>query len=174
MLSKGVSPTRSGARVTDTATAFDEFVSARGPALWRTAWMLTGDRHRAEDLVQTALAKSWPRFDQVASFEAYVRRVMVNTYTSWWRRKWNGEVSRAETGEDVVHRDDQPDVDLMAALAELPKGQRNVVVLRYFEGLSEREVSEHLGVSVGTVKSQASRALKALKNSPLLQIQEVP
>ncbi|KRF15528.1 hypothetical protein ASG90_12640 [Nocardioides sp. Soil797] len=154
--------------------AFDDFVSARGPALWRTAWMLTGDRHRAEDLVQTALAKAWPKFDQVESFEAYVRRVMVNTYTSWWRRKWNGELPHAETGGDVVHSDAPVDVDLMAALAELPKGQRSVVVLRYFEGLSEREIAEQLSVSVGTVKSQASRALKTLKNSPLLQIQEVP
>lgn len=155
-------------------TVFDDFVATRGPALWRTAWMLTGDRHRAEDLVQTALARAWPKFETVDSFEAYVRRVMVNTYTSWWRRKWNGELPHAEAGGDTVHSDAQPDVDLMAALAELPKGQRSVVVLRYFEGLSEREVAEQLGISIGTVKSQSSRALKTLKNSPLLQIQEVP
>lgn len=153
---------------------FDDFVSARGPALWRTAWLLTGDRHRAEDLVQTALAKAWPRYDRIDNFEAYVRRVMVNTYTSWWRRMWNGETPDPETGAECAHVDDPVDVDLMTALAQLPRSQRSVVVLRYFEGLSEREIAEQMAISGGTVKSHASRALKALRDSPLLQIQEVP
>lgn len=153
--------------------AFDDFVAARGRALWRTAWMLTGDRHRAEDLVQTALASAWPKFDKVDNFEAYVRRVMVNTFTSWWRRKWNGEFPTEGAGDDQVHHDHDIDVDLMAALGELPRGQRTVVVLRYFEGLTEREVAERMGISPGTVKSQCSRALHTLRQSPRLNFEEV-
>src|SRR5919201_5797760 len=70
---------------------FDAFVAARGSALWRTAWLLTGDHHKAEDLVQTALGKAWPHWDRLAregSFEAYVRRVLFNTYVAWSRRRW--------------------------------------------------------------------------------------
>ncbi len=100
---------------------------------------------------------------------------MVNTYTSWWRRKWNGEVPDSDAGVDVVVPGDAPpDPDLMRALAELPRGQRTVLVLRYFEGLTEREVADRMAVSVGTVKSQASRGIRTLRNSPLLTIQEVP
>src|SRR3978361_1224397 len=74
---------------------FDEFVAARGSALWRTAWLLTGDHQRAEDLVQTALGKAWPHWQRVSeagSFEAYVRKVLFTTYVAWWRRKWRAEV----------------------------------------------------------------------------------
>ena len=73
---------------------FEEFVASRGRDLWRTAWLLTGDSHKAEDLVQTTLAKCWSRWSSIAkggSPEAYVRRAMLNTYTDWWRRRWNGE-----------------------------------------------------------------------------------
>ncbi len=75
------------------ADGFDAFVGARGDALWRSAWLLTGDRQLAEDLVQTALAKSWRAWDRVGAdgFEAYVRRVMYTTYVSWWRRRWRAE-----------------------------------------------------------------------------------
>lgn len=79
---------------TTAAATFDSFVAARGDALWRSAWLLTGDGHLAEDLVQTALAKSypaWARIGDAGGFEAYVRRTMYTTYVSWWRRRWNGE-----------------------------------------------------------------------------------
>jgi len=145
--------------------SFEEFVASRGDALWRSAWLLTGESHLAEDLVQTALAKSWPRFDRIgAGFEPYVRRVMFTTYAAWWRRRWNGErptgelPDRAALGEDLDGRH-----DLVAALARLPRGQRAVVVLRWFEDLTEAQTAETLGISVGTVKSQSSRALRTLR-----------
>lgn len=152
--------------------AFDAFVAARGPSLWRSAWLLTGDHHRAEDLVQTALAKAWPHFDRAENFEAYVRRTMVNTYIAWWRRRWNHELPDADAGRYEVHRDVPGDPDLMAALGGLPRAQRTVLVLRYFDGLTERETAEQMGISVGTVKSHSSRGLAALRASSLLSVQE--
>ena len=158
----------------DTAVDFDEFVAARGSALWRTAWLLTGDRHRAEDLLQTALGKAWPHWRRVSrsgSFEAYVRKTMFTTYVAWYRRRWNAEVptehlpeqSGVDVAEGVAYQR-----DIAAALAQLPRGQRAVTVLRYFEDLSEAQTAEVLGCSVGTVKSQTSRALAALRSSPAL------
>lgn len=152
--------------------AFDAFVTARGRALWRTAWFLTGDRHRAEDLVQTALTKAWPHFGRVDNFEAYVRRVMVTTYTAWWRRRWNVEVPASDPARDVVHDDEHGDPDLMAALARLPRAQRSVLVLPYFEGLTAPQTADLLGIGVGTVKSHTSRGLAALRVSPLLDTEE--
>ncbi|MFZ2502570.1 MAG: SigE family RNA polymerase sigma factor, partial [Nocardioides sp.] len=72
---------------------FDAFVASRGASLWRTSWLLTGDPHLAEDLLQTALAKSWPKWSSIreGGHEACVRRVLVTTYAAWWRRKWRGE-----------------------------------------------------------------------------------
>jgi RNA polymerase sigma-70 factor (sigma-E family) len=159
-----------------TTTGFDEFVAARGAALWRTAWLLTGDHHRAEDLVQTALGKAWPhwrRVDDGGSFEAYVRRVMFTTYVSWWRRKWNAELPTGDLPEPTDGTADTAtrfglQHDVATALAALPRGQRAVIVLRYFDDLTEAQTAEVLGCSVGTVKSQASRALAALRSSPAL------
>ena len=151
---------------------FESFVAARGDALWRSAWLLTADRQLAEDLVQTALAKSFRAYDRVGpgGFEAYVRRVLFTTYVSWWRRKWRGERPTEVLPE---HAGAQPDTDarndLVAALAGLPKGQRAVVVLRYFEDLTEAQTADVLGISAGTVKSQCSRALTALRSSPHLR-----
>lgn len=165
----------SGVDVIEEAAGFDEFVAARGDALWRTAWLLTGDAHRAEDLVQTALAKAWPKWDRIAadgSFEAYVRRVLFTTYVAWWRRRWNAEVPTERLPERAA--EERPDLgaDLVLALARLPRGQRAVVVLRYVEDLTERQTADLLGISVGTVKSQASRALAALRTSSLLTEEE--
>jgi RNA polymerase sigma-70 factor (sigma-E family) len=155
------------------AGSFDDFVAARGDALWRSAWLLTTDAHLAEDLVQTALAKSYGRWDRIADaagFEAYVRRALFTTYVSWWRRRWNGERATAELPESGV---DGPDLalrrDLLDALAGLSRGQRAVIVLRYFEDLTERETAAVLGCSIGTVKSQTSRAIAALRSSSALQ-----
>ena len=155
-----------------TGETFDGFVAARGDALWRSAWLLTADHQLAEDLVQTALAKSWRSWDRVGpgGFEPYVRRVLFTTYVSWWRRKWRGERPTEvlpEAGATVPDTDTRN--DLVAALAGLPKGQRAIVVLRYFEDLTEQQTADLLGIKVGTVKSQCSRALAALRSSPHLR-----
>ncbi len=159
---------------------FEEFVASRGRDLWRTAWLLTGDSHKAEDLVQTTLAKCWSRWSSITrggNAEAYVRRAMVNTYTDWWRRKWNGERPTEVLPETSVpmnqHSDGTVDErqDTLAALASLPRGQRAVLVLRFYEDLTEVQTAEALGISVGTVKSQTARALSALRTSPILQEQ---
>lgn len=154
---------------------FDAFVTARGSALWRSAWLLTGDRHLAEDLVQTALAKSWPKWKGIADegrFEAYVRRTLFTTYVAWWRRKWNGERPTERPPEQPAPAADTDlGRDLVTALAALPRMQRAVVVCRWFEDLSEAETAERLGIAVGTVKSHGSRALAALRTSPHLREQ---
>lgn len=161
-----------GVDVVEQAGGFDEFVAVRGDALWRTAWLLTGDVQRAEDLVQTALAKCWPAFERVStngSFEAYVRRVLFTTYVAWWRRRWNKETP-TETLPESTAGAAEPGLgpDVARALALLPRGQRAVVVLRYVEDLTERQTAELLGISVGTVKSQTARALATLRTSSLL------
>lgn len=159
-----------------TSPTFEEFVASRGRALWRTAWLLTGDSHKAEDLVQTTLAKCWSRWSTITrdgNAEAYVRRAMVNTYTDWWRRRWNGERPTEVLPEGTTRYDGTVDErqDTLAALATLPRGQRAVLVLRFYEDLTEAQTAEALGISVGTVKSQTSRALSALRSSPILQEQ---
>jgi len=157
--------------------SFDEFVATRSTRLLRTAYLLTHDRALAEDLVQTSLAKAWFAWARIEGQpDAYVRRVMVNTYSSWWRRRWNGEEATAELPErgvgsghppaDDVRVDDR--TDLWRALARLPRRQRAVVVLRFYEDLSEAETAEIMQCSVGTVKSQASRALAKLRIDPTL------
>jgi RNA polymerase sigma-70 factor (sigma-E family) len=160
---------------------FDNFVAARGAALWRSAWLLTGDHQRAEDLVQTALGKAWPHWHRVSasgSFEAYVRKVLFTTYVAWWRRGWNAEVPSA-VPPDRVDTDEGDDAEALAlrqdvatALAALTRGQRAVIVLRYFEDLTEAQAAEVLGCTRGTIKSQAARALAALRSSPALASQE--
>lgn len=158
---------------------FEEYVAVRGPFLHHTAWLLTGDHHRAEDLVQTALGKTWPHWSQIAesgegSYDAYLRRVMMTTYISWWRRRWTAEYPTETLPETSAHGADPPTEaadrrhDLLTALALLPRGQRAVVVLRYFHDLTEAQTAETLGCSVGTVKSQTSRALATLRTSPAL------
>lgn len=153
---------------------FEEFVAARSTALWRSAYLLTGDAHRAEDLLQAALVKTWRRWDRIVrreAAEAYVRTALVSTYTDWWRRRWNGEVPTGELPEGAPAPSEATRVDVrrdvLAALALLPRGQRAVVVLRYFDDLTEAQTAAALGVSVGTVKSQTSRALATLRTSPL-------
>lgn len=152
---------------------FDAFVAVRARRLWRAAWLLTGDAHRAEDLVQTALGKAYPHFERLdpEAFEAYLRTTMYHTYLSWWRRRWNSEVPTADAGERDTT--DGPDValraDLVRALTALPRQQRAVVVLTYFEDLPHPRTADVLGISVGTVKSTLARALAKLRISPLLE-----
>jgi RNA polymerase sigma-70 factor (sigma-E family) len=150
------------------SVTIEEFLAVRGTGLLRFAFLLTGDRHRAEDLVQSTLAKVWPRWETVVARgipDAYVRRVLLTTYLSWRRRpgffEHPVEAVTDSPGTDV------PDVDLrlvmIAALGRLPRRQRATVVLRYFEDLTEAQTAEALGCSVGTVKSQTAKALTTLR-----------
>jgi RNA polymerase sigma-70 factor (sigma-E family) len=151
---------------------FDEFVAARSSRLLRTAYLLTRDAGRAEDLLQTALTKAWFAWSRLdGDPEAYVRKVLVNTYASWWRRKWNGESPTEELPESpqAGHADTTSvSHDMWVAVGRLPRRQRAVVVLRYFEDLSEADTANILECSVGTVKSQASKALAKLRIDPAL------
>ena len=145
---------------------FSEFVRARGPALHQTAYLLTGDWALAEDLLQTALAKSYLRWDRIDEPEGYVRRVLANTYASWWRRRWRGEVPHdvlpETSAEDRWGEVDARDA-LREALDRLPRRMRAVVVLRFHEDMTEAAVAEALGISVGTVKSQTAKAMAKLR-----------
>jgi RNA polymerase sigma-70 factor (sigma-E family) len=147
---------------------FEDFVATRGQALHRFGYALTGDWALAEDLLQTALARAYPRWRRVerGDPDAYVRKIMLNTWASWRRRRWRGELPAA-TMPDIPAPDSFAGADhrqaLRSALANLPPRQRAVVVLRYHQDLSERQVAELLEISVGTVKSQAARALAALR-----------
>lgn len=154
--------------------AFREFVVSRQRGLLRSAWLLTGDWAAAEDLVQTSLLKVWPRWPRVVANgheDAYVRRVVLNTYLSSRRRAWHRErptadVPEAEAADTLTGSELRP--ALLNGLAALPPRQRAVVVLRYFEDLSEAQCAEALGCAVGTVKSQTSKALATLRRNPLL------
>lgn len=171
------STTISGGTV-DTKTDFDEFVAARSTRLLRTAYLLTRDHALAEDLLQTALTKAWFAWSRIESDpEPYVRKILVNTFASWWRRKWNGEHAFAEPPEPAQpdsgggpgeHEASDQRQDLWTAMGRLPRRQRAVVVLRFVEDLSEAETARVLGVSTGTVKSQTSKALANLRIDPAL------
>ncbi len=166
---------------TDGRADFAVFVAARSQRLLRTAYLLTRDRALAEDLLQTALAKSWLAWGRIDDDpEPYVRAVLVNTYTSWWRRRWRGEVAAAVLPETVgtigtgraVGVEER--LALWQALGRLPRRQRAVLVLRYLEDLSETETARLLGVAVGTVKSQASRAMASLRLDGALAAADEP
>jgi RNA polymerase sigma-70 factor (sigma-E family) len=150
---------------------FDAFVVARSQALLRTAYLLTQDEGLAEDLLQTALTKSWFAWRRIEGPpEAYVRRVLVTTSASWWRRRWTGERPTETLPESADASDDGTGAqDLWDALGHLPPRQRAVIVLRYLEDRTEVETAELLDCSVGTVKSQASKALAKLRVDAALQ-----
>lgn len=146
--------------------AFTEFLHARQAALLRVAWLLTGNLAEAEDVLQTSLAKLYLAWDRAEDPHAFLRRVMTNETTSLWRRAWRRrEVSSSELPDGLV---DSPSYDdtqrrVWELVQGLPPKARAVVVLRYYEGLSETEIAETLHISPGTVKSQASRALASLR-----------
>src|SRR5680860_100334 len=149
---------------------FAAYMAARQPSLLRTAYLLTGDRNSAEDLVQTALAKlylSWDKVQKRDLVDGYVRAIMVNENNSLWRRAWKRkEISTdevPETGAVTDHHDHGEKSALWEFVQTLPRRQRAVIVLRFYEDLSEGETAEILGISVGTVKSQASRALASMR-----------
>jgi RNA polymerase sigma-70 factor (sigma-E family) len=152
---------------------FDSFVRARTPALLRSAYLLTGDQHLAEDLVQSALARthrSWGRLRATGNAEAYTRKTMYHLQVSWWRRSKVAESLSGETPEPR-QRGSAPDyaaqaalrITLRQALLKLTDRQRAVLVLRFFEDRTEAESSDLLGVTVGTVKSQTAKALARLR-----------
>jgi RNA polymerase sigma-70 factor (sigma-E family) len=148
---------------------FREYVSTRGSALLGTALLLTGNRADAEDLLQAALAKTylaWDRINDRAALDTYVRRAMVNTHISWWRRRRVEEYPTDDIPDQAM-ADPARDSDLQdvvrRALERLPQRMREAVVLRYFEDMSEAEVAAALGVSPGTVKSTVSRAVAKLR-----------
>jgi RNA polymerase sigma-70 factor (sigma-E family) len=148
---------------------FREFVAARSSALLRTAYLLAGDWATAEDLLQTALTKTylaWKRLGGIEAVEPYTRRVLVNTATSWWRRRWHGErpteMLPERAGPDQHAQALERDV-LWRHVRELPPRQRAVLVLRFYEDLTEARTADLLDISPGTVKSQTARALATLR-----------
>ena len=150
--------------------AFSEYVVARRTQLHRTAYLLCGDRHRAEDLVQTTLTKlylAWPRLRDDGNVDAFARRVLVNAHIDETRRPWRRERAGLDGLDPAIAPGLAPeDGDLlMAALAALPEGQRRVVVLRHYWGLSVEETAADLGCSTGNVKSQTSHALRRLEQA---------
>ena len=163
----------------DAAEDFRLFVSRRQQALLGTAWLLTGDWATAEDLVQAALVRAWPHWRRIGGTrgtngregaDAYVRRIMVNQALDWRRRRWRGEVPTADLpdlpvpaglGREVHHV-------LLTAVRALPPRQRAVIALRFYEDLTEVDTAAALDCSVGTVKSQTSKALATLRRHPAL------
>ena len=144
--------------------AFDEFVRARTPALARTAYLLTGDAHLAEDLVQTALfnaARAWYRIE--GDPEPYVRRILYNQNVSWWRRRKVRETALGAYDGASAAGDSDLRLSLESALARLTERQRTVLVLRFFEDLTEVQTAHALGIAAGTVKSTTREALARLR-----------
>ena len=152
-----------------TEAAFSAYVAARRPQLFRTACLLCGDPHRAEDVVQDALVRlyaAWDRVDRIDNLDAYVRRIIVNANYSERRRPWRRE--RPTVPPDVPLDPGFPAEDadaIRAALRALPPGQRRVIVLRHIWNLTVEETAAELGISPGTVKSQTSNAVAALRRS---------
>jgi len=152
-------------------TAFSEFVEARSASLFRTAYLMVGDHHLAEDLLQEALVKTllaWPRLYDHATVDAYTRRIIVTTSISWRRRRSFHErpsehlPERLETdASDAVVTHDA----VIAALLRVPPRQRAAIVLRYYQDLTEAQTAEVLGCSVGAVKSQVSAGLSRLRET---------
>lgn len=149
----------------DTGRAgFEEWASSRQRALVRSAYLLTGDHGRAEDLVQEALVKvalRWPRLAD-GNPEAFARTVIYRDFVSWWRRRRDVPLASVPD-RPAVNGAAEPRLVLLGALAQLAPRQRAVLVLRYFEDLTERETADVLGISIGTVKSQAYDALARLR-----------
>ncbi|MDH6451318.1 MULTISPECIES: SigE family RNA polymerase sigma factor [unclassified Streptomyces] len=158
--------------------SFASYVKARQPVLLRTARSLTANPSDAEDLLQTALTKTyvaWERIEDHRALDGYVRRALLNTRTSQWRKRKVDEFATDEIPEPEPAPGDDDPAERQAlhdamwrAIMKLPARQRAMVVLRYYEDLSEVQTAEVLGVSVGTVKSAVSRALGKLREDPEL------
>lgn len=147
---------------------FDDWVAARGPALLRLAYVLTGSRADAEDVVQDALSRALPRWSRISTVEdpdAYVRRMVVNAHISWWRKVRRREVPVEEVrdraaagGPDAEERD-----RMWRACQALPPDQRTAIVLRFYEDLDYAEIAALTGVREGSVRSRVSRGVAALR-----------
>lgn len=151
------------------AADFHEFVSSRSRSLLQSAYLITGNLADAEDLVQSALAKTyqaWDRIEDRKALDGYVRRAMVNTHISSWRRRKIDEYPTDDVPEipvaDAPVSSELQDA-LQRAISRLPHRMRAAVVLRFFEDMTEAEVADVLGVSQGTVKSTVSRAVAKLR-----------
>ena len=157
---------------------FEELVATRGHALLRFTVMLCGERHQAEDLLQAVLAKAYRRWSRVAAAdrpEAYLKTMLVNEHLSWWRRRSNRELPAPAGADSQRGASDSESVTAdssashasrdaaWALLARLPRRQRVVLVLRFYEDLSDDQIAQTLGCAVGTVRATASRALGALR-----------
>jgi RNA polymerase sigma-70 factor (sigma-E family) len=160
-------------------TAFADFVAANSPRLIHLAELLTGSPHDAPDLVQSALIKVYPRWSRIEADDptGYVRRVMINQQNDWWRRRRPREVltdrppetaGAGDAAGDHARRD-----AVLAALAALPRRERQVVVLRFYCDLTEPAIAAEAGIAVGTVKSTLSRALERLRSMPGLALARV-
>ncbi|GIF78510.1 SigE family RNA polymerase sigma factor [Asanoa siamensis] len=148
------------------AVEFEEFVRARSASLWHAAYLLTGDRHQAEDLLQAALERAAVRWERLDRPESYVRKVLYSQAVSWWRRQQRrvSEVlvdTPPEPGGEA--REPEARIVVAQALHRLAPRQRAVLVLRYYEDCTEVETARLLNVSVGTVKSQTRHALRRLR-----------
>ena len=156
-------------RVAEAGPDFDSWVAARGPAMLRLAYTLTGNRADAEDVVQDALARALPRWERISrldNVDAYVRRMVVNAHTSWWR-KWrrrespSAEVALPPVEDAGVPRDERDAIWL--ACGRLPEAQRTAIVLRFYEQLEYAEIAALTGVREGSVRSRVSRGLDVLR-----------
>ena len=160
-------------------TDFDAFVVGSSGRLLRVAQLLTGDNGRAEDLVQDAYARAYLRWDRIRADDpwAYVRRCLVNGYTDWWRRKpWREQPSAVlpELRSAPDHAGRSTDRAALAlALGGLTRRERAVIVLRFYQDLSEAQIGAALGMAPGTVKSTNLRALRKLRGSVHLQPETV-
>jgi len=149
---------------------FEEYALARGVALFRFARLLTADDHRAEDLVQDVLAQAyagWRRISALDQPDLYVRRMLINANRSWWRRATNREVAVAEISGPAIAQDSAAEWaerdELWRLIMTLPRGQRTVIVLRYYEDYDDATIAELLNCAPGTVRTQAKRALDRLQ-----------
>jgi RNA polymerase sigma-70 factor (sigma-E family) len=150
---------------------FEEFAATRLPAVLRFAGVLTADRALAEDVVQEVLIRASKRWDQLETLdhpELYVRKMIVNEYLSWRRRTWRllpkGTGTEVDDRVTPDHAGQHAERDaLLSELAKLPRRQRAVLVLRYYQGLSDAEIADVFGCAPGTVRGYASRALAALR-----------
>ncbi|MEU6424449.1 SigE family RNA polymerase sigma factor [Microbispora sp. NPDC046973] len=152
----------------DRNDSFREFVAGHQQALMRTAYLLTGEAHQAEDLLQSVLLKvlrRWSRLSRVEHPEAYARKALVNQHISWRRRRVRSELPTAELPDRSYSSEDSTVLRLVMrrALMRLPPRQRAVIVLRYYEDRTERETAALMNCSIGTVKSQAHYALARLR-----------
>ncbi len=154
---------------------FTAYVQERRAALYATAFHLTGDRHAAEDLLQSALFstyRAWDRITDKAAVGGYLRRTMTNLHISAWRRRKLNEYPTEELPETASDTDAMRGTELRAvlwqALSRIPEPQRTMLVLRYYEGRTDPEIAEILGISVGTVKSSIWRSLRRLREDEAL------